>query len=576
MSAVIRNCPGCKSLILSDTDQCPECGHVFYQRRPTAAVVPQQAPAPSSSRGSEVREACPHCGEMVRSGLVRCWSCNGFMRADIAKRYRDLTENPQPIIYSTIPPEQRSDFLPPRAGVPSGTAQDGDEFTLSDDVASAAGGAGFSVPVPAASVSSSSVVENAPSVSDGPDKPQSVTGRRPAAAAGGVAETAGPAGGAKSPSEGQPASVETVKPTAPARSDKPAPDDLLAIALQEQQEDRRRRSERLAERQKRQVLVPCSCGSWIRVHEDFAGKVVRCKQCRNPIQIPEIRRKVAEKKEEKPSVQLNVTWISDVWFHVLAPGSVTLKPGSASALHTVADIAITADGLQIISYSGGEKKKKSLLSFGASAKAGDLSVIRRQVRDQVAASGGFTGLADCEARSIPAEQIPVLKLVQPILKVQESMFAGVPIFGEGRIAVFLPVDTEPGQQAYCSFPLSAWRQFSSSLREHFGLVLPATENGVPESEKTETLSCFVNQSRVEAVKSLVYYQQDPAFELELSGYRCRSCGAAISEEGRKKSKLGGGSGKAIAKAKCPKCSGKMGEDLLYRIRKAPERPAESG
>ncbi|MFM7055296.1 MAG: hypothetical protein ACKO2P_00090 [Planctomycetota bacterium] len=576
MSTVIRNCPGCKSLILSDTDQCPECGHVFYQRRPTPAVVAQQVAAPTPSRGSEVREACPHCGEMVRAGLVRCWSCNGFMRADIAKKYHDLTTNPQPIIYSTIPPEQRSDFLPPRAGAATGGVQDADEFTLADDLISGSGSSGSAAHSPPAAQTPSQA-SGAVASADGPDKPQTVTGKQETGA---VVSSAGTAparpGTEKTLPPAVPAASEAPKSPPAPRSEKPAPDDLLTIALQEQRDDRRRRNDRQAERQKRQVLVPCNCGAWLRVHEDFAGRVVRCRQCRNPIQIPEIRRKVAEKKEDKPAVQMNITWISDVWFHVLAPGSVTLKPGSAAALHTTADLALTPDALHIISFSVAEKKKKSLLSFGAGAKSSDLSGVRRQLREQVAATGGFQGLTDCVVRSIPADQMPVLKLVQPILKVHESMFAGVPIFGEGRVAVFLPVDTEHGQQAYCSFPLSAWRNFSSRLKELFGVSLPASENGVPETEKNETLSCFVNQSKVESVRSLVYYQHDPAFELELSGYRCKACGAAVSEEGRKKNKLGGANGKAIAKAKCPKCGGKMGEDPLYRIRKAPERPAESG
>lgn len=531
---------------------------MFYQRRSTPVELTQQTPAPSPSRASEMREACPHCGEMVRAGLVRCWSCNGFMRADIAKRYHDLTTNPQPIIYSTIPPDQRSDFLPPRAGIQTTEVEEADEFTLSDDVVSSPGSTAFATPAP---VVPEVPVAAAKAVSaDGPDKPQTVT-------AGGGAGVAG-----SSP----PAAPEAARPAPPARPEKPASDDLLSIALQEQRDDRRRRNERLAERQKRQVLVPCTCGAWLRVHEDFAGKVVRCKQCRSPIQIPEIRRRTVEKKEDKPVVQVNVTWISDVWFHVLAPGSVTLKPGSAAAQHSTADLAITPEAVHIISFSGGEKKKKSLLSFGGGAKTGGVADVRRQVREQVSTTGEFQGLPDCQVRSIPADQISVLKLVQPILKVHESMFAGVPIFGEGRVAVFLPVEAEPGEQAYCSFPLSGWRQFSLKLKELFGLLLPASENGVPEVEKNETLSCFVNQSKVESIKSLIYYQQDPAFELELSGYRCKSCGAAVSEEGRKKSKLGGANGKAIAKAKCPKCGGKMGEDPLYRIRKAPERPAESG
>jgi DNA-directed RNA polymerase subunit RPC12/RpoP len=103
--------------------------------------------------------------------------------------------------------------------------------------------------------------------------------------------------------------------------------------------------------------------------------------------------------------------------------------------------------------------------------------------------------------------------------------------------------------------------------------LPTTDNGVPEGEKSDTHSCFINQSRVESIRNLVYYQQDSGFELELSGYRCTACGAVVSEEGRKKNKLGGANGSGIAKAKCPKCSGKMGEDKLFRLKKTGEKPA---
>ena len=95
------------------------------------------------------------------------------------------------------------------------------------------------------------------------------------------------------------------------------------------------------------------------------------------------------------------------------------------------------------------------------------------------------------------------------------MFAGVPVFGEGRIAVFLPIDAEEGQQLFCSFALNAWRIMAERLKVPFNFELPAAENGVPDSEKSETLSCFVNQSKVEAIKNLTYYQKDSAFELEL-------------------------------------------------------------
>jgi len=548
-------------MILSDTDECPQCGHTFYQRRGTEA---QPTVAPVRRASAEVRVGCPHCGEMVRAGLVRCWNCNGFMKQEIAARYADLTTNPQKIIYSTIPLEERTDYLPARAGQSN---DDSDGFTLADDVLSdSVAGGGFTLPE---STTSAAVAD----LSGSPDRPQSTTpgGRgviADALEADGSSAEKPAAGGDKSGSAGD-KSAEA----AGAKSGGSANEDLFSIAMQEQRDDRRRKNERLAERAKRQMLLPCKCGAWVRVMDDMAGKVVRCRQCREPVQVPEIRRRAAEKKEESSVPKLDVTWVNDVWFHVLTPTSVVLKPGSAAAQHTEADIAITDTGVYIIAFESGEKKKKSLLSFGSSDKKQDRTAHRKQVRDEIAAKGQLTGLTGCDVRSISPDEVRSLKLVQPIVKVQESMFAGVPIFGEGRIAIFLPIAREQGQQAYCSFTISAWRILAGRLKELFGLELPTAENGVPETEKTDTSSCFVNQSKVESVRNLVYYQQDPGFELELSGFRCTACGAVVSEEGRKKNKLGGANGSGIARAKCPKCSGKMGEEKLFRLKKVAEKPA---
>ncbi|MCA9061282.1 MAG: hypothetical protein KDA85_22365, partial [Planctomycetaceae bacterium] len=96
-------------------------------------------------------EECPSCGELVRAGMVRCWKCNGFMREDIAKKYRDMTTRPQQIIYSEIPKEQRTEFLPARAGADAEEFRpvifdaDDDDFTLGDGVmgSSADGDGGF-------------------------------------------------------------------------------------------------------------------------------------------------------------------------------------------------------------------------------------------------------------------------------------------------------------------------------------------------------------------------------------------------------------------------------------------------
>jgi hypothetical protein len=489
------------------------------------------------------------------------------MREDIAARYRDLTNNPQKIVYSTIPIEERTDYLPARHQLSSGArpvVYDADGFSLSDDVLKS----GDEFVVPASDRAGQTAVSGAaaemPASPPGPDKPRSVTpGGKPSAETTGSATTESAAEAAAPRSRSASTDSGTVDP-----------EDLLSIAMQEEREGRRRRGEKIAERQKKQMLVPCSCGAWIRVLEDQAGKVVRCRQCKNAVQVPEIRRKT-DKKDAKATVpQLAITWINDVWFHSVNPTALVLKPGSLTDKHTEADIALTDSGLHVVTY-GGDKKKKGGLSFGG-AKKSDVAAARNSVRAHVAATGQLKDLPDAGLRSIDKDSLSTVKLVQPVAKAHESMFAGVPVFGEGRIAVYLPLAGDGGEQTFCSFPLSAWRVFAERLNGLFAITLPAAANGVPDSDKADTALCFVNQSKVESIRNLLYYQKDPGYELELSGCRCKSCSVVISEDARMKKKLGSANGKGIAKAKCPKCSQKMGEDLLYRIKKAPEslKPAE--
>ena len=67
----------------------------------------------------------------------------------------------------------------------------------------------------------------------------------------------------------------------------------------------------------------------------------------------------------------------------------------------------------------------------------------------------------------------------------------------------------------------------------------------------------------------------PARHLQkLRGHRCTACGLVVSEESRRKEKIGGLNGKGLAKAKCPKCGGKFGTAPLYQVKqKAAETEA---
>jgi hypothetical protein len=127
----IDSCPGCQAPVLSDTTVCPSCGRVLKD---------DGAKLFSEGDGiglvtAEMEDPCRKCGQMVRSGLLRCWNCNEFMRQDIADRYKQMQATPQRILYSET---DANEFLPPRteakgAAQPTFMAEDAD-FAMDDDV----------------------------------------------------------------------------------------------------------------------------------------------------------------------------------------------------------------------------------------------------------------------------------------------------------------------------------------------------------------------------------------------------------------------------------------------------------
>lgn len=527
-----QTCPVCESLILSDTPSCPECGHHFSEGgdEPTASI---------HERGTIVYEPCPNCGDDVPAGLLRCWSCNTFMREDVEEKYKQLVGHPQTITFSDVPPDQRTEMIPPRrmrGGYARILDADDDEFTLQWEDS---GGTEFELhdgsqfarkaapaPEPTQEVSEPSSSE-ADVATESPDKPDSL--------------------------ESDPADSESNA------------DDLLSIALIQEKETVFRKRERLAAMNRKRILIPCpSCGVWLRVREEQVGRTVRCRSCRKAVSVPQIRRKEKTPQEEKvPEITLH--WIEDVQVHLVVPTDITLKPGSLQDTWQSADAAFDADGLHLIVFDGAAKKK----SRGSRGASNDLSTKRAENREQIQKSGGFIQLPHGELHTIPSSSFSSVQLVQPVRQPSESMFAGVPIFGEGRIVIYLPLSLEDDRLAFCSMSLSRWREFERHLKM-IGVTTACIANGVPESEVHSSPLCHYSQAKVETIRGLVYYENDSAFELELTGYRCTACGIAISEAGRARNKLGGAAGKSIAKAKCPKCSAKFGREPLFRISKAPE------
>ncbi len=145
------------------------------------------------------------------------------------------------------------------------------------------------------------------------------------------------------------------------------------------------------------------------------------------------------------------------------------------------------------------------------------------------------------------------------------MFAGVPVFGDGQIAVRLPKKDEKANPQFLSFTLSQFRRFSKILDEFYGMKAFGAESGVPLEDVFTERHCHFSDEVLRILENLDYYKDDPGYKLKVIGYKCAGCGLVVSEESRVKEKIGDKDAKKIAKAKCPKCTKPFGNLPLHSL-----------
>ena len=138
MSVSIASCPQCKSLLLSDTAQCPSCHHVLNSQHGTNLAEQKLHSEVKGSGSDDI--PCPDCGEMVRKELVRCWRCGGFLRQEMAETYQRLRENAQlpaaPVLREIPTPVAPLNISVAQTSLPPLADDDDDDFSLGEGVVS--------------------------------------------------------------------------------------------------------------------------------------------------------------------------------------------------------------------------------------------------------------------------------------------------------------------------------------------------------------------------------------------------------------------------------------------------------
>ena len=570
MSVSIISCPSCKSLILSDTIQCPTCKHVLKEELADGVV----SDLPAVERAAD-EIPCPDCGENVRSGLVRCWRCGGFLREDIAQSYQKMLDAPQQVTLSKTPDD------PPLPDTTGGSfATTDDDFELADGLsmmtqeehaevqaAQASAAEAARTPSEIYSIKGKSKDVDAEPESKAPTPADSGIDKEPEADAGSSAD----------PPRGEPAPVQSTG------------DPLLDIALQEENEAKERQKGRRKKRVsgERQampgfVFVFCPNGHRIQVEDRHRGQTGRCPRCKSFFHVPGVDWDAEKRKKEQDEVEKKKEspykgWMLDMRLHQVDPTKLKLKPGSLEKDFHEVDLGYTTDKVIVVAHGkqgaglfSGEKNKKKVEELRAEVQ--DHLRLEKEILDLPAAGYRLFGKEDMEKVSV----------VQPAAYAHESMFAGIPVFGTGRIAVRLPVtsqDKDVKDILFVSFGLSDFRDFAKHLDKMFEVKDLGQLEGVPLEDGKTNYKCHYSDRKIESVEATEFHTADPGIELEIVGRKCQGCGLVVSEDSRKKEKLGGANGKGIAKAKCPKCKGKFGDTTLYSIKESEakeEGMSESG
>lgn len=584
MEVALRECPACQAVVMGSETVCSDCGAAL----PPLPVPEPVVVEPATPAGNEV--ACPRCGMTMPPSVLRCRDCGAYLNPEVeaaamarmaSRMYQGMRSGPM----TGVPGQFGSSFGSPAASSFS-TVADDDDFDLNPSVSF-----GESAPV----------VPTALSLSEAPSTAAAETDFEPLEQSSGESYDVSSIPLAESP-------PPEVIPEIPAESATPASDDtppvpnaargtadesgvdhsvqtagaaLLSTALEEEQESQsRQKGGRRKLRSQTMALAPgrflvfCPNGHRIQVQDKHRGRTGRCPNCKGIFFVPlaETSQTTGEggavaapaegasAESAAPGTTAGYSrWITDISLHRVNPANLKLKPGSLQGESLPVDLGIAADHLLVaVLFSGGGP-------FRAMQEPKKKLATRKEMLEHFAANKALVELKLPAHHSLSREQLQQLKIVQPSIPGEESLFADVPVFGEGRIGVRVPALDAANTRAYLSFTLSQFRQFSEVLAESYGLNDFGAGTSIPLQDDFVASTCHYSENSLQSVPldKLPYYQADTVRKLIVLGRKCEKCGLVVSEDARKKEKIGGKSDSSVAKAKCPKCKQKMGSITLY-------------
>jgi hypothetical protein len=498
---------------------------------------------PGNALAKQSLKPCPECGENVRSGMVRCWNCGAFMNPKIQEKYQEIQSRPaSPLTFSPIP-EGEAASISAQAPAPADDEDDDFQLTPSRPVVQANSPTSLLSSAPAQSPAAAEDLTPIPSLEDEP----------------------------------APAEKSKKSAAAPAKPVKTS-DALLDIAMQDENENEKRRKKRTLTGGIRTAsggfMIFCPYGCRVEVKESHRGMSGKCPRCRAPFLVPvDPPDYSAAKPKESSSDKSGVaaaptafsTWVHDLHLHTVPPEKLVLKADSLLKTFTEADFGFGTEGMVVLTLP---KKGGGLFGGGGDKKKEARDAILQHLKEGKPAAEIPAG----EKTIYTPDQVRQMRVVQPVASRAQSMFAGVPVFGTGRIAVQLPIVSDTDPPKYVSMGITEFRKLADVLVQQFGMTDFGRDTGVPMQDQFTEHRCTYGGT-FKSLNNLEFYKADPTVQIVTVGFKCGGCGLTMSEEGRAKADFGGKGGKGIAKAKCPKCQQKFGDNPLQGLPPAAPAPA---
>jgi len=326
-------------------------------------------------------------------------------------------------------------------------------------------------------------------------------------------------------------------------------------------------------------IVHCPMGHRIQVKEKHRGQTGKCPVCKSFFHVPAAPAvdpaiAAAQAAEEANRIAMEAMapggyelWLQDVHLHLVQTTKLKLKPGSLQGDYETVDLGFGPEGLLVATVFKGSG------SFRASQEKKKKPENRTALKDHLRSGKPLSECPLPRTTLIALSDLAQIRVVQPADPQEESIFADVPVFGAGMIAVRIPAAAEGGFKQYLSMTLSEFREFSRLLSETYELPHLGDGLGIPMEDQFENVRCGLSDTIVKHLAGpLEYYKADPKRPLVPVAWKCAGCGIYISEAGAKKEKLGGKNAAGVAKAKCPKCKKKIGAETLMAF---PPEPAEA-